>query len=61
MMSTKGIMSICEKIGVPKTHTHVIRDVRNILESLEPILGLNITGSYEEEKQTLLSYYQRHP
>jgi len=51
MMSTKGIMGICEKIGEPKTHTHVIRDVRNILESLDAVLRLNITDSYEGVKE----------
>jgi len=61
MMSTKGIMSICEKIGEPKRHADIIRDVRNMLKSLDAVLRLNITDSYEEEKQTLLSYYQRHP
>jgi len=55
MMSTKGIMSICEKIGEPKRHADIIRDVRNMLKSLDAVLRLNITDSYEEEKQTLLS------
>jgi len=55
MMSTKGIMSICEKIGEPKRHADIIRDVRNMLKSLDAVLRLNITDSYEEEKETLLS------
>ena len=55
MMSTKGIVDVCEKIGEPKRHADIIRDVRNMLKSLDAVLRLNITDSYEEEKQTLLS------
>jgi len=47
MMSTKGIVTICEKIGEPKMHKNIIADVRNMLELLD---GSIPSHDFEEEK-----------